>query len=622
MIFSSNKFKISVNVFAGIFALVFILQRTMILVPTTAHAEEASSSADVQSSSVQQDSSSHSQNNDTKDNKGNNGGDNQDQGGHNGNGDNNGNNDGGDNNNHGGHNGDGNGDNGHGHDHGHGHGDGNDNGDGGGDNPVDPCTTSQISVISGTSDKIGGSLAPAVPVQTPLNSAWTAAIPTGAIWIWSASTVAHPTQDETFTFIKKFSVSGTASATQLVLAADNTYSVSLNGHLIGSSNAERNFITDTTYTVDPSFFYNGMNTLVFTIKNLALANATSAQNPAGVVYALTGSSRACPTDTAGPANTAPTVTLIGANPLVFTLGSTFIDPGATGNDAEDGSITPVVTGGNGSTTNLVTTTILGTTTLTYTVTDTLGASANVTRTVVIIPALNGGGNDNPGGGDTGTTTATSTATTTATTTPSGGNDTPNPTITSTTGGSSGSFSGFVSGGGSGSSLPSSCPLITTFMKIGDNNDRNDVLRLQGFLLNTEHFDVDVNGIFDQKTDAAVKAFQAKYLNETMGPWHVTTPTGYVYIATKKKINEIACNSSLIFTSDEQAIIDAYLHQGQGNQVGTNNGATGTSTPDNSAPTGSTTPIIGQTGGTNTDLTGAAVNSSVFSRFWNFLKNIF
>jgi hypothetical protein len=50
----------------------------------------------------------------------------------------------------------------------------------------------------------------------------------------------------------------------------------------------------------------------------------------------------------------------------------------------------------------------------------------------------------------------------------------------------------------------------------------------------------VTGTFDQPTFDAVEAFQTKYVKDVLNPWATTTPTGFVYIFTKQKINQIYC----------------------------------------------------------------------------------
>ncbi|MEI6238716.1 MAG: peptidoglycan-binding domain-containing protein [bacterium] len=102
-----------------------------------------------------------------------------------------------------------------------------------------------------------------------------------------------------------------------------------------------------------------------------------------------------------------------------------------------------------------------------------------------------------------------------------------------------------------------CPLITTYMSENANNNFADVVKLQLFLKNTEGLSVDVNGIYDTKTVKAVSAFQAKYLEDIMGPWGSKVPSGNVYITTEKKINEIVCKTSIALAKGDLGIISAY-----------------------------------------------------------------
>lgn len=191
--------------------------------------------------------------------------------------------------------------------------------------------------------------------------------------------------------------------------------------------------------------------------------------------------------------------------------------------------------------------------------------------------------------------------------------------------------GSSSGGGSGSSSGSSpryltpvsvsvtgavsCPLITDYLKIGGTNDQSQVTKLQVFLKNVEKLDVDVNGIFDTKTETAVKAFQTKYLSSVLGPWSATRATGFVYITTLKKINEIACATAFVLNADEQAIIDAYKQRGESTQPSIE------VTPQTETP--ASTLEIGSNDNTDTSENLAAVGqSSVISRFWNFIVGLF
>lgn len=161
-------------------------------------------------------------------------------------------------------------------------------------------------------------------------------------------------------------------------------------------------------------------------------------------------------------------------------------------------------------------------------------------------------------------------------------------------------------------IPGTCPLITDYLKAGSINDIAQVTKLQSFLKNVEKLNVDVNGVFDQKTEDAVKAFQTKYLASVMGPWDATRATGLVYITTLKKINELACASPFTLSADEQAIIKAYKDR--------------TAETEQTAEIGQqVTPVASSTleVGTDDESNVAAVGrASILSRFWNFIKNLF
>ena len=83
--------------------------------------------------------------------------------------------------------------------------------------------------------------------------------------------------------------------------------------------------------------------------------------------------------------------------------------------------------------------------------------------------------------------------------------------------------------------------ITQYLKKDANNDPVEVSKLQSFLVDQESFtSVQVTGIFDSATDAAVRAFQEKYAKTVLGPWAVQKGTGYVYRTTTKRINDLYC----------------------------------------------------------------------------------
>ena len=106
----------------------------------------------------------------------------------------------------------------------------------------------------------------------------------------------------------------------------------------------------------------------------------------------------------------------------------------------------------------------------------------------------------------------------------------------------------------------SCTYINDYMNVNEANDPAEVTKLQTFLNETEGINVNVNGIFDQSTVAAVQAFQTKYLDDVMAPWGLQTATGIVSYTTKKKINEIYCKTTFSLTPEQIAEIENYKNR--------------------------------------------------------------
>ena len=67
-----------------------------------------------------------------------------------------------------------------------------------------------------------------------------------------------------------------------------------------------------------------------------------------------------------------------------------------------------------------------------------------------------------------------------------------------------------------------------------------------------------NGTYDKATLAAVHAFQSKFAPDILTPWGISRSTGFVYLTTRKKINEIVCQNTKTFplTADEIKKIEA------------------------------------------------------------------
>ena len=220
--------------------------------------------------------------------------------------------------------------------------------------------------------------------------------------------------------------------------------------------------------------------------------------------------------------------------------------------------------------------------------------------------------------------------------------------TQSSGGGSSSSSSSSSGGSTlaiatptAASLSAACDLLTTPLHFGQANDPAQVSLLQDLLNKLQGAGLTVNGAFDQATLAAVKDFQTRYASDILAPWGATTPSGYVYITTRQKLNELNCDSNQPLTQAELDIIAAYKAQA----VTARNNAPKTTVnhqpatpalpaplgpvaPVNAAasttPGGSTTPIeVGES--TNDSNTAAAVNSgagNVFSSIGGFFSNIF
>lgn len=325
-------------------------------------------------------------------------------------------------------------------------------------------------------------------------------------------------------------------------------------------------------------------------------------------------------------NTPPEITLIGLNPYPITVGGVYNDQGAVAFDLEDGNITSDII-----TTGTVNTAVVGTYVITYTVTDSGGLSASTTRNVIVNPVdctsnCGGGSNTpavtlaaNPGSitvGATSTLSWTSTNTnscsavwTTATST-SGSQDVApsitteysisctgtNGTVSATTtvtvtsvppvnppgGGGGGSFSGgrrhpVVTGEILGAT---SCLYLIDYVKIDWVNDPIEVLKVQSFLNVFEGENLSYTGVYNQDTFDAVARFQTKYASDILTPWGDKVTKGFVYILTKKKINEIYCNTMYPLSQEDQNEIDAFRNavwtSGASGNTGFNSG-TGTTT---------------------------------------------
>lgn len=134
------------------------------------------------------------------------------------------------------------------------------------------------------------------------------------------------------------------------------------------------------------------------------------------------------------------------------------------------------------------------------------------------------------------------------------------------GGSDGGGSGAGGGGGGGgggsvagnaTSTIACDKYLTEFIKFGNKNNPEQVKRLQYVLKTYEGASVEENGEYDQATLSAVHAFQTKYWDTILAPWNIKASTGFVYLTTRKKVNEIYCKNEVAFplSQDENKIIE-------------------------------------------------------------------
>jgi len=223
-------------------------------------------------------------------------------------------------------------------------------------------------------------------------------------------------------------------------------------------------------------------------------------------------------------NERPVITLIGDNPAVIMVGEGFNDSGATAQDPEDGDITgDIVVSGD--------TTIDGSTagvyTINYNVVDSQGLAAETKARTVKVKGTPIGGCV----GSCGTPTFPTPTTTPQTTT--------TPEVL-------------------GTSTPAVCNYLLEYLRINQSNNPNEVRKLQAFLKYFEGEDsLEVSGFFGQNTFNAVSRFQLKYAEDVLTPWGLNMSTGYVYITTKKKVNEIYCRRDFPLTEEQQREIEIY-----------------------------------------------------------------
>lgn len=85
------------------------------------------------------------------------------------------------------------------------------------------------------------------------------------------------------------------------------------------------------------------------------------------------------------------------------------------------------------------------------------------------------------------------------------------------------------------------PYLNSYIKLGNQNNPEEVKKLQRFLNSYLGLTLEVNGEYNLDTYNAVKKFQKKEFGEVLKPWGIRRATGYVYKTTKRRINMIMCS---------------------------------------------------------------------------------
>lgn len=218
---------------------------------------------------------------------------------------------------------------------------------------VAPEEPQSCDFVSDATTMVGDS--PAVP--TFVHAAWTHGLDiTGAQWIWSAA-LATPSDesDEVVTFTKTFNVVGTPSAVSLDLAADNYYTVSVNGTAACINGADLDNFSSVEPTCDiTSLVHAGVNTLTFSVTNAKGYGTDPQTNPGGLEFHVHIADAACaavPPPTEQPAHLTVIKHVVGAPEGVdasdFTLTVSQIggeDPDQSAAGSESGHVYEVSAG--------------------------------------------------------------------------------------------------------------------------------------------------------------------------------------------------------------------------------------------------------------------------------------
>jgi uncharacterized repeat protein (TIGR01451 family) len=163
--------------------------------------------------------------------------------------------------------------------------------------------------------------------------------------------------------------------------------------------------------------------------------------------------------------------------------------------------------------------------------------------------------------------------------------------------------------------------LTAFIRTGYANDPEQVRRLQYVLRDFEGAKISVNGIYDASTLAAVNTFQSTYAADILTPWGITKPTGFTYLTTRKKVNEIYCRNTKQFPLTQPQLQEIAHIRGLTQPSTSASSATGTSKVSASSKKGTTQGSAGATSEVATS-TKTNPNPGALGNLFNYFKGFF
>ena len=118
------------------------------------------------------------------------------------------------------------------------------------------------------------------------NTRWTANIP-GAEWIWDTWLEDTPQPGGVVQLARTIDVPwyATVTSVQLVMSADNSYEIEVDGLPAGGSPIETNYFGEQSYDLTP-LFGPGANQIVWTVDNWSQYGGNAYTNPGGLLYRL------------------------------------------------------------------------------------------------------------------------------------------------------------------------------------------------------------------------------------------------------------------------------------------------------------------------------------------------